>query len=54
MDYEKYLNDNKDKIVRFEVYDTSIHIHLVEGGQIEIDTNSPFVHLNINYVVNND
>lgn len=52
MDFEKFLNDNKTNIWKFEVYESLIVIHIENNGVIEIETDSIDYPLYISHIVN--
>lgn len=52
MDFEQFLNDNKNKIQRFEVYKNLLVIHIEDNGVVEIDTGTLDHPLNLSHIVN--
>jgi hypothetical protein len=52
MDIEKFLNENKDNILRFELHFNHLVIHIKDKGRVEFDTESPFIRLNAEHITN--
>jgi hypothetical protein len=52
MEIEKLLNEHKDKILRFEVYENFMVIYLKDNGRVEVTTGNPFFNFDIKHIIN--